>query len=122
MSLNKERLHSFLLAMNDKKDYIKAHDIGREMLLSGDDKSQAKLFAAIAGLAQQYSKCNRNGYKKFRKMVLTKMEEAPENPFDEADFKEQLKDMDTLLESQTDHNFREVCHRAHQHQLVLRLK
>ena len=122
MPLYQERLHSFIKAVNDEKDYIKAHDIGREMLLSGEDKSQAKLFAAIAGLAQQYNKGNRNGYKKFRKMVLTKMEEAPEKLFDEADFKEQLKNMDTLLESQTDPNFGEGCQGSDKHQLVLRLK
>ncbi|WP_280770922.1 hypothetical protein [Salipaludibacillus daqingensis] len=92
-----DRLEQFLHAINVDKDYIKGHDIGREMLLNGEDKQLAKLFASIAGLAQQHSNNKVSGYLKFRKMVVDRLAEMPNHPFDEAHLMSEFNKLDDVL-------------------------
>lgn len=93
-------IKDFVSAVNDERDYIKGHDIGRELLLSGEHKQLAKLLASIAGLAKQYETGKVKGYEKFRKMVTDRMDELPDHPFDEAYLKQQMTKMDQNIHDQ----------------------
>ncbi|MGJ9383414.1 hypothetical protein [Salipaludibacillus sp. CF4.18] len=93
------RLDAFLVAFNDKEDYVQGHNIGRDMLLNGENRKLAKLFASLSGLAEQFSKGKKQGFLKFEKMALKQLEEMPEHPFDEKDLLRQINDLNTLCVS-----------------------
>lgn len=91
-------LEQFLYAINVDQNYIKGHDIGREMLLSGENKQLAKLLASIAGLVQQFENNKITGYTKFRKMVSDRIEAMPNQPFDEQHLMSEINKLDEFLD------------------------
>lgn len=96
-NITNDQLKQFVYTINIEQNYIKGHDIGREMLLRGDDKQLAKLLASIAGLLQQFSNRKIAGYTKFRRMVAARLTEIPNHPFDERHLMSELDRLDDIL-------------------------
>lgn len=68
-------------AFNEEQDYIKGHDLGREILLQGEHKKMAKL------------------------MAWPHMPEMPEHSFDESDFLGQLQNLDRVIQDESGESF-----------------